>query len=207
MDDAEKAAVTNFGVLAEAQQILGIQDALAKCNVNYDAVEDGWAITTPHDDLSLIHILQLFLFRFSSAGPCASHLPSLAAQLKKLCKPYGLQSFFFSPGRNKKQGAETFRSLYFFAILYGKSSLQNSFLEAPMLLVEDAEDLFKRPVLLFLAGGRPALFLVLCSLRLLGSLSVSLFCGDVYKRQLPGRPIKTFTISAFLLTVVYQMIS
>ena len=48
--DAGKAAVTNFGVLAEAQQILGIQDALAKCNVNYDAVEDCWAITTPHDD-------------------------------------------------------------------------------------------------------------------------------------------------------------
>ena len=37
-------------LLAEAQQILGIQDALAKCNVNYDAVEDCWAITTPHDD-------------------------------------------------------------------------------------------------------------------------------------------------------------
>ena len=46
LDDAGKAAVTNFGVLAEAQQILGIQDALAKCNVNYDAVEDCWAITT-----------------------------------------------------------------------------------------------------------------------------------------------------------------
>ena len=29
LDDAGKAAVTNFGVLAEAQQILGIQDALA----------------------------------------------------------------------------------------------------------------------------------------------------------------------------------
>ena len=50
LDDAGKAAVTNFGVLAEAQQILGIQDALAKCNVNYDAVEDCWAITTPHYD-------------------------------------------------------------------------------------------------------------------------------------------------------------
>jgi len=50
LDDAGKTAVTNFGVLAEAQQILGIQDALAKCNVNYDAVEDCWAITTPHDD-------------------------------------------------------------------------------------------------------------------------------------------------------------
>lgn len=50
LDDAGKAAVTNFGVLAEAQQILGIQDALAKRNVNYDAVEDCWAITTPHDD-------------------------------------------------------------------------------------------------------------------------------------------------------------
>lgn len=50
LDDAGKAAVTNFGVLAEAQQILGIQDALAKCNVNYDAVEGCWAITTPHDD-------------------------------------------------------------------------------------------------------------------------------------------------------------
>ena len=49
LDDAGKAAVTNFGVLAEAQQILGIQDALAKCNVNYDAVED-YMITTPHDD-------------------------------------------------------------------------------------------------------------------------------------------------------------
>lgn len=50
LDDAGKAAVTNFGVLAEAQQILGIQDALAKCSVDYDAVEDRWAITTPHYD-------------------------------------------------------------------------------------------------------------------------------------------------------------
>lgn len=48
LDDAGKAAVTNFGVLAEAQQILGIQDALAKCSVDYDAVEDRWAIKTPH---------------------------------------------------------------------------------------------------------------------------------------------------------------
>ena len=37
LDDAGKAAVTNFGVLAEAQQILGIQDALAK---SYQTVKD-----------------------------------------------------------------------------------------------------------------------------------------------------------------------
>ena len=50
LDDESKAQVSNFAVLAEAQQVLGIQDALAKCNVNYDAVEDRWAITTPHYD-------------------------------------------------------------------------------------------------------------------------------------------------------------
>ena len=58
-------------------------------------------------------------------------------------------------------------------MLHGKSGLQNSFLEAPMLLVEDAEDLFKSPVLLFLAGGRPAFFLVLCSLKAPGKLCPS----------------------------------
>ena len=48
LDDAGKAAVSNFAVLAEAQQILGIKDALAKCSVEYDAVEDDWTIKTPH---------------------------------------------------------------------------------------------------------------------------------------------------------------
>lgn len=48
LDDAGKAAVSNFAVLAEAQQILGIKDALAKCTVEYDAVEDSWTIYTPH---------------------------------------------------------------------------------------------------------------------------------------------------------------
>lgn len=48
LDDAGKAAVSNFAVLAEAQQILGIKDALAKCIVEYDAVEDDWMIKTPH---------------------------------------------------------------------------------------------------------------------------------------------------------------
>lgn len=50
LDDAGKAAVSNFSVLAEAQQILGIQDALAKCTVKYDEVDDDWMITSPHFD-------------------------------------------------------------------------------------------------------------------------------------------------------------
>lgn len=48
LDDAGKAAVSNFAVLAEAQQILGVKDALAKCTVKYDAVEDDWTIDTAH---------------------------------------------------------------------------------------------------------------------------------------------------------------
>ena len=36
LDDASKAGVSNFDVLAEAQQILGIKDALAKLNVEHD---------------------------------------------------------------------------------------------------------------------------------------------------------------------------
>lgn len=48
LDDAGKAVVSNFAVLAEAQQILGIKDALEKCIVEYDAVEDDWMIKTPH---------------------------------------------------------------------------------------------------------------------------------------------------------------
>lgn len=48
LDDAGKEAVSNFSVLAEAQQILGIQDALAKCQVEYDNVEDDWTIKSPH---------------------------------------------------------------------------------------------------------------------------------------------------------------
>lgn len=48
LDDASKAEVSNFAVLAEAQQILGIKDALAKCTVEYDAVEDDWMVKTPH---------------------------------------------------------------------------------------------------------------------------------------------------------------
>lgn len=50
LDDAGKAVVSNFAVLAEAQQILGIKDALAKCTVEYDAVEDDWLISTSHYD-------------------------------------------------------------------------------------------------------------------------------------------------------------
>ena len=48
LDDASKAGVSNFDVLAEAQQILGIKDALAKLDVGYDKVEGIRTITSPY---------------------------------------------------------------------------------------------------------------------------------------------------------------
>lgn len=48
LDDAGKAAVTNYAVLAEAQQVLGIKDALAKCSVDFDKVERSWDINAPY---------------------------------------------------------------------------------------------------------------------------------------------------------------
>lgn len=53
LDDASKAQVSNFSTLAEAQQILGIQDALAKLSVNYDKVDADWSISTPYVDKSI----------------------------------------------------------------------------------------------------------------------------------------------------------
>lgn len=48
LDDASKAGVSNFDTLAEAQQILGIKDALAKLNVDHDKVENTRTITSPY---------------------------------------------------------------------------------------------------------------------------------------------------------------
>ena len=48
LDDTAKAEVSNFTVLAEAQQILGIKDALAKLDVKYDKVEGNYTITSPY---------------------------------------------------------------------------------------------------------------------------------------------------------------
>ena len=53
LDDASKAQVSNFSVLADAQQILGIQDALAKLSVSYDKVDADWSISTPYVDKSI----------------------------------------------------------------------------------------------------------------------------------------------------------
>lgn len=47
LDDATKAEVSNFAVLAEAQQILGIKDALTKLNIEYDYVENNYTISSP----------------------------------------------------------------------------------------------------------------------------------------------------------------
>lgn len=47
LDDAAKAEVSNFKVLAEAQQILGIKDALTKLNIEYDYVENDYTISSP----------------------------------------------------------------------------------------------------------------------------------------------------------------
>lgn len=53
LDDAGKAQVSNFAMLAEAQQILGIQDALAKLNTDYDNVDRDWSISTPYHKKSV----------------------------------------------------------------------------------------------------------------------------------------------------------
>ena len=48
LDDASKAGVSNFDVLAEAQQILGIKDALAKLNIDHDKVENSIVMVSPY---------------------------------------------------------------------------------------------------------------------------------------------------------------
>lgn len=53
LDDASKAGVSNFDVLAEAQQILGIKDALAKLNVEHDRVENDYAISDSYVENTL----------------------------------------------------------------------------------------------------------------------------------------------------------
>lgn len=47
LDDAAKTEVSNAEVLTEAQQILGIKDALAKLDVEYDKVEGDYTISSP----------------------------------------------------------------------------------------------------------------------------------------------------------------
>jgi len=53
LDDASKAGVSNFDVLAEAQQILGIKDALAKLNVEHDKVENDYTISDSYVENTL----------------------------------------------------------------------------------------------------------------------------------------------------------
>ena len=48
LNDASKAGVSNFDVLAEAQQILGIKDALAKLNMSQDKVENTKIVFSPY---------------------------------------------------------------------------------------------------------------------------------------------------------------
>ena len=50
LDDAGKAQVSNFAVLAEAQQVLGLKDALAKLTIKYDKVEDARSYVSPAED-------------------------------------------------------------------------------------------------------------------------------------------------------------
>lgn len=50
LDDASKAQVSNFAVLAEAQQVLGLKDALAKLKISYDKVEDARSYVSPTED-------------------------------------------------------------------------------------------------------------------------------------------------------------
>lgn len=47
LDDTGKAAVSNYAVLAEAQQVLGIKDALAKCDAYFDKVQREWDVNAP----------------------------------------------------------------------------------------------------------------------------------------------------------------
>ena len=50
LDDASKAGVSNFDVLAEAQQILGIKDALAKLEMHQDKVENTKIWFSPYTE-------------------------------------------------------------------------------------------------------------------------------------------------------------
>lgn len=50
LNDAAKAEVSNAEVLTEAQQILGIKDALAKLDLNYDKVEHSKVWISPYSE-------------------------------------------------------------------------------------------------------------------------------------------------------------
>lgn len=50
LDDEMKAQVSNFEVLAEAQQILGVKDAIAKLNRMHDKVENTIVMISPYTE-------------------------------------------------------------------------------------------------------------------------------------------------------------
>lgn len=50
LDNDQKSEVSNFGTLAEAQQILGIQDAVAKLKVGYDKKDDAVILLSPYTE-------------------------------------------------------------------------------------------------------------------------------------------------------------
>lgn len=53
LSDAQKAQVSNFSVLAEAQQVLGIQDALANLSVKRNSADTGWFVRSYYEATSL----------------------------------------------------------------------------------------------------------------------------------------------------------
>lgn len=62
LDDTAKAQVSNYAVLAEAQQILGIQDALAKLTHEHDNVEDTdiWLSPLYNDSCVMAPVIYMF---------------------------------------------------------------------------------------------------------------------------------------------------
>ena len=53
LSDAQKAQVSNFSVLAEAQQVLGIQDALANLSVKRNSADTGWFVRSYYEAKTL----------------------------------------------------------------------------------------------------------------------------------------------------------
>lgn len=62
LDDTAKSQVSNYAVLAEAQQILGIQDALAKLTHEHDKVEDwdSWVSSLYNESCTIAPAIYMF---------------------------------------------------------------------------------------------------------------------------------------------------
>ena len=88
LDNDQKSEVSNFGTLAEAQQILGIQDAVAKLKVGYDKKDDAVILLSPYteknekNDSCTVAPVLYASDKYSSPILCSDYLQTQTVRIK-----------------------------------------------------------------------------------------------------------------------------